>query len=371
MPPFSIAQHGGQSAPPTPRRPHLDRGTGWGENRSGASRGDDDMTEGSAGQNSGRCCGDSAPRPFLAILDEERLSIWAILLLLVTAAALSRYYLGVNVPFIRPMIVGREAMPVFPLPWTEMLSAGIATSVISFAVGVIAGSAVRRSRWAVGPCVIAAVALYNMLGLMLLWSIFDGRGLGWGEISGWELDFRAWSVLGMAGALVFAGIGGALSPRVARHIRPGTVATAALAWIGAAWIGSLLRSCFIAGWEDVAISEWSLPWLLMAAERAVPYLVAAWFLRSATKMGSLWVPTLVVGAMPALQAFRGWVSFGTDTAWESVLRYVLWVGQPLVWAMAGAWLAGAMFGLGSRRQLVRQAAAVVAAAVIVVALSTM
>jgi len=272
-------------------------------------------------------------------------------LLLVTAAVLSRYYLNVNVAFIRPVIVGRETIPLAPIPWTLMLRQGIATALVSLVAGVVAGCAVPRLRWAVGPCVIAVAALCNMLALTALWSVFDGRTAGPGGILGWELDFRTRSALDVAGVLVFAGVGGALSSRVTRHIRLSTVTSAAVAWIAAAWLQSLLRGRYLAGWEGVGVSEWSLPWLLLKAERAVPYLVAAWWLHSATRTGGPWKAALVVGAIPALQLFRGWVAFGTDTAWESVLRHVLWIAQPLVWSMVGAWLGGAVFGLVSRRQL--------------------
>ncbi len=252
----------------------------------------------------------------LARLDKEPVSKRCAVFILIIAAALSLFWLSeVSYFFVTMVVNGEEWVYPQSYAWVPVLRRVLGIGIIALFAGVLSARTVRRFKWAVGPCLIAVLAL--VYAIML--SVRAGQeGILIPAEDPFVLHYRLqiqWLMLPYFGsALIFAALGGLLSPWVFRRVRASTVATIVLAWTAIGPLVSLLRwlwmLCFPSG---VSYTTWSLVGLATNADETLPYFLGGLWIAWAMRGRRPWAGVVIIGLIPAFQVLRGHIYFVTVT----------------------------------------------------------
>jgi hypothetical protein len=288
------------------------------------------------------------PPPFLSRLDRPPVPRGYALLVLLVAAELARRFLALRTwTFMHFVVSGQPAASASGAAWHWSARSVIVEALLAAAIGALAGLAVRRAKWAVGAAVVPVVA-----GLYALWALsLHGRGVTVATTRTtaatvhFTLVLEAPRVAALLVVATCAGVGGAASKWVFRHVRPSAAMDAALAWIGVSILMGFSQQALFAWAYGRAFAEWSLTWLSIGISDGFPYLMGGLWARWALRAPRPWVPTLIVGTMALVAVLRGHVALFHGTRWSLLLRYASWCTTQFAWAAAGACLAGWWFRL--------------------------
>jgi hypothetical protein len=299
------------------------------------------------------------PPPFLSRLDRPPVPRGYALLVLLVAAELARRFLALRTwTFMHFVVSGQPAASASGAAWHWPARSVIVEALLATAIGALAGVAVRRAKWAVGAAVVPVVA-----GLYALWVLsLHGRGVTVATTRTtaatvhFTLVLEAPRVTALLVVATCAGVGGAASKWVFRHLRPSAAMDAALAWVGVSMLVGFSQQALMAGVHERVFM--GLPWLPIAITEGFPYLVGGLWTRWALRAPRPWVPTLIVGAMALVVVLRGHVAFFDGTRWSLLLRYASWCTTRFAWAAAGASLAGWWFRLTPGPERAREAVSV-------------
>jgi hypothetical protein len=297
--------------------------------------------------------------PFLSRLDRPPVPWgYALLVLLVAAELVRRLLAHRTLTFVQFVVSGQSVSSASGAAWHWPARSVTAEVLLAAALGVLAGLAVRRAKWAVGAAVVPVLAGLNALWVLSL----HGRGVTVAATPPAAVHFalvlEAPRVAALLVVTACAGIGGAASGWVFRHVRPSVAMDAALAWVGVSILMGFSEQALAAWVYDRTFTKWSLTWLSIGILTGFPYLIGGLWTRWALRAPRPWVPTLIVGAMALLVVLRGYVAFFDGTRWGLFLRYASWCTTRFAWAAAGACLAGWWFRLTPGAERAREAVSV-------------
>ncbi|UCH35297.1 MAG: hypothetical protein JSV65_02790 [Armatimonadota bacterium] len=221
----------------------------------------------------------------------------------------------------------------------------IGNALIALAVGALAGAAVKRWKWLVGPGVIAVVAP----AMCVLWlaHTYWAAPLSSGDTALFHYRFHigALAVVQIAVVLAGGGLGGALSPRIFRRVPLSLVTIGALAWCATSVTGMALAQTVLFAYRAFPDTEGRLLAMAGRVASVLPLFLAAAWMALAARRG-VWIAASVVGAAAAFQILTGYVQLITFDAWGDAVEDVHWVLRGFAAAAAGAWAALAL----SRRE---------------------
>lgn len=308
--------------------------------------------------------------PLLGRLDEGTPTRTQCVLLVGVAAALAWYWLpAIVTAFVRTVVEGQETMPPPRIDLGIAVRSILANAIIAFLVGALAGSGVRRFRWAVGPTLLLLTAAYDVLAVLsagnptLTMSVLEDSVRV--QV---HLQAHASRLVWLLCLLTCTAIGGHLARRIFHRLPLSLVVTGALGWICVAFVASIIEQVWSSRYYNVTYSSWSMADLALKTPGVLPYILGGAWMRLAMRDTRLWRDAVVVGAAAAMQVFRGYVGLVTTGTLSALLLYGSWCLQPIVWASVGAWVGGLVLGLESRGEQLRQAAAVLVAGAIAAAI---
>lgn len=310
------------------------------------------------------------PPPFLSRFDRPPVPWGYALLVLLVAADLARRLLAYRTwTFVQFAVSGQPAASASGAAWHWPARSVIVEALLAAAIGALAGLAIRRAKWAAGAAVVPVLA-----GLYALWVLsLHGRGVTVATTTPATVHFtlvlEAPRVAALLVVAACAGIGGAASGWVFRHVRPSLAVNAALAWVGVSMLVGFSQQALAAGVYGRSVTEWSLTWLSIGILTDLPYFVGGLWTRWALRAPRPWVPTLIVGGMALVLVLRGYLVFFDGTWWSSLLRYASWCTTRFAWAAGGAYLAGWWFRLTREPERAGEAISVAVLAGLAVAIA--
>jgi hypothetical protein len=308
-------------------------------------------------------------RPLIAALDEGPLTRRTAVFLLFTAALFAWCWLayGVASSFLTTVAHG-------PAPWgvrvfLPSLRIGrlLGDLLLAFAVGAMAATAVRRFKWLVGPVLVMALVLI----VGLAWLAIAHRAVpsspGSHVLVQRRFHIDAMAVLHLAGAIVFAAIGGVSSARILRRVPLSLAASGMLAWVAVVLLeGAFFKAVMsLQDWrwlqhlsDSDSLGRWDLVGNAWGAAHALPYvLVALCFVWAARR--DFWTSALIVGGAAVFQILFGRVRTISDNQVRDLLEEAHWAVRGVAAACVGAWLATLVLRLSDPRRLLRDAGIIV------------